>query len=83
MRNQVITTESELSLSFYWVLFSFNKYSESAFSGNLYSENSLTVESEFCTVFIVKCLAVCILCHIAFEVSLSFCCKFGLRYFKC
>jgi hypothetical protein len=69
-------------MSFCLVLFAFNKYSESAFYGNLYSVNSLTVESGFCTVLMVKCLAVCILCHITCEVSLSLCRKFGLRYVK-
>ena len=29
-----------------------------------------------------KCRAVCILCHVACEVSLSLCCKCGLRYVK-
>jgi hypothetical protein len=64
------------------VLFAFNKYSESALSGNLYSEKNLPVESGFCTVLMVKFLEVCILCHIACEVSLSLCCKFDLRYVK-
>jgi len=47
MADEVITKECELGLCLCWVLFTFNKYWDCGFSGNLYSWNNWTVENGF------------------------------------
>ena len=82
MADEVITKECELGLCLCWVLFTFNKYWDCGFSGNLYSWNNWTVENGFWAALTVKSQATCILCQNVCELPLSLCCKSVLRYVK-